>query len=98
MQEIIKRYQGNPIVTPEMIPGTNAVFNSSVTRFEDRYVGVFRVEKRQGFQSLRVGWSADGITGWKFDADEVLVPQSEPFITYEEARYDPRITQIDDTY
>src|SRR5882724_13125579 len=98
ISEIIERYTGNPILTPEMIPGANAVFNSSVAQFENRYVGVFRVEKRQGFQSLRVGWSDDGITNWKFDPDEVLVPTEEPFITYEEARYDPRITQIEGTY
>lgn len=98
MAEIVQRYSGNPILTPEMIPGANAVFNSSVTRFGEKYVGVFRVEKREGFQSLRVAWSDDGIKNWKFDPDEVLVPTEEPFITYEEARYDPRITKIDDAY
>jgi predicted GH43/DUF377 family glycosyl hydrolase len=98
MNEIIHRHPANPILTPEMIPGANAVFNSSVARFEDRYVGVFRVEKRQGYQSLRVAWSDDGITSWKFDPDEVLVPATEPFLTYEDARYDPRITQIGDVY
>jgi predicted GH43/DUF377 family glycosyl hydrolase len=83
-----------------MIPGANAVFNSSVARFGERYVGVFRVEKRQGYQSLRVAWSDDGINDWKFDPDEVLVPTEEPFKTYEDARYDPRITYIasDDRY
>lgn len=98
MRDVVQRYAGNPILTPEMIPGANAVFNSAVARFGDGYVGVFRVEKRQGFQSLRVAWSDDGITGWRFDPDEVLVPTEEPFVTYEEARYDPRITQIGDTY
>ena len=94
MSDIIHRHPANPILTPEMIPGANAVFNSAVARFDNRYVGVFRVEKRQGFQSLRVGWSDDGITNWKFDPDEVLVPTEEPFVTYEQARYDPRITYI----
>ena len=98
MSDLLRRHPSNPILTPEMIPGANAVFNSAVARFGDKYVGVFRVEKRQGFQSLRVAWSDDGITGWKFDPDEVLVPTEEPFVTYEEARYDPRITQIDGTY
>jgi len=93
--DVIQRYERNPILTPEMIPGANAVFNSSVTRFGNRYVAVLRVEKRQGFQSLRVAWSDDGITNWKLDPDEVLVPTEEPYITYEEARYDPRITRID---
>jgi predicted GH43/DUF377 family glycosyl hydrolase len=97
MAEIVQRYFGNPILTPDMIPGANAVFNSSVARFEDRYVGVFRVETRQGFQTLRLGWSSAGI---KFDLlpEEILVPTDEPFVTYEEARYDPRITKIDDAY
>jgi len=98
VHDVIKRYANNPILTPDQIPGCNAVFNSSVARFKDRYVGVFRVEKRQGFQSLRVAWSNDGIHNWKFDPKEVLVPTTEPFKTYEEARYDPRITQIGDTY
>src|SRR5438874_12711930 len=93
MPDIVQRYAKNPILTPDMIPGANAVFNSSVARFGGRYVGVFRVEKRQGFQSLRLGWSDDGI---KFDLteNEILVPTEEPFKTYEEARYDPRITFI----
>src|SRR6476660_1908960 len=94
MREVIQRHERNPILTPDMVLGANAIFNSSVTRFGDRYVGVFRVEKRQGFQSLRVAWSDDGINNWKFDPEDVLVPTEEPFITYEEARYDPRITHI----
>jgi beta-1,4-mannooligosaccharide/beta-1,4-mannosyl-N-acetylglucosamine phosphorylase len=96
MSDVVKRYSGNPILTAEMIPGANAVFNSSVVPFGDGYVGVFRVERRQGFQSLRVAWSKDGITGWKFDPEEALVPTEEPYKTYEEARYDPRITRIED--
>jgi predicted GH43/DUF377 family glycosyl hydrolase len=94
MADIVRRHPSNPIVTPAMIPGANAVFNSAVARIGERYVGVFRVEKRQGFQSLRVGWSDDGIAGWTFDPEEVLVPTEEPFITYEQARYDPRITHV----
>src|SRR5205085_29838 len=78
MNDVIRRFPGNPILTPDMIPGANAVFNSSVARFRNRYVGVFRVEKRQGFQSLRLGWSDDGIR-FDFTPDEILVPAEEPF-------------------
>jgi predicted GH43/DUF377 family glycosyl hydrolase len=94
MAEIVTRFAGNPILTPDMIPGANAVFNSSVARMGNRFVGVFRVERREGFQSLRLGFSSDGI---KFDIrpEEILVPRDEPFLTYEEARYDPRITRIE---
>ena len=97
MAEIIQRYAQNPILTPDMIPGANAVFNSSVTRFGDRYAGVFRVETRQGYQTLRLAFSDDGIR-FNFTPDEILVPTEAPFTTYEEARYDPRITRIDDIY
>ena len=96
MAEAITRYPDNPIIRPDMIEGANAVFNSAVARFEDRYVALLRVETRQGYQTMRVAWSDDGI---HFDVGEhVLIPQEEPFLTYEEAIYDPRITTIEDTY
>ena len=107
MNDIVTRYPGNPIITPAMIPGTNAVFNSAVVRFEDRlagrslgegrYAAILRVESKQGFQTMRMAWSDDGI---HFDVlpDPILAPTEEPFLTFEEAIYDPRITKIGDTY
>jgi len=97
MNEIIHRYENNPILTPDMIKGANAVFNSGVTRFGEKYVALLRVESRQGYQGIRVAWSDDGIY-FEVDDKPVLVPKTEPFITYEGAIYDPRITKIDDTY
>jgi len=97
MEDVVKRYPGNPIITPEMIPGANAVFNSAVVRYGEKYAAILRVETKKGYQSMRVAWSDDGI---HFDVQpgEVLVPTEEPFLTYEEAIYDPRITQIGDIY
>ena len=97
MEDVVKRYPGNPIITPEMIPGANAVFNSAVVRYGEKYAAILRVETKKGYQSMRVAWSDDGI---HFDVQpgEVLVPAEEPFLTYEEAIYDPRITQIGDIY
>lgn len=97
MSDVVTRYAGNPILTPAMIPGANAVFNSAVVRFRERYVAVLRVESRQGYQTMRLAWSDDGI---RFDVmpEPILAPSEEPFLTYEEAIYDPRITRIGDTY
>lgn len=97
MPGVIKRYPGNPIIAPRMIPGANAVFNSAVAVFGDKYVAILRVESKQGFQTMRLAWSDDGI---HFDVlpDPILQPTEEPFLKYEEAIYDPRITRIDDTY
>ena len=97
MSDIVTRYPGNPIITPAMIPGANAVFNSSVVQFEGRYAAILRVESRQGYQTMRLAWSDDGIH-FDIDPDPILAPKEEPFLTYEEAIYDPRITRIEDTY
>ena len=97
MNDIVKRYEGNPIITRDMIPGANAVFNSAVVRFEGRYAAILRVESKQGFQTMRMAWSDDGI---HFDVlpEPILAPTDEPYLTFEEAIYDPRITKIGDTY
>jgi len=97
MDDIVTRYPGNPIITPAMIPGASAVFNSAVVRFEDRYAAILRVESKQGFQTMRMAWSDDGI---HFDVlpGPILAPTEEPFTIFEEAIYDPRITKIGDTY
>jgi len=97
MSDIVTRYSGNPIITPAMIPGANAVFNSSVVQFEGRYAAILRVESRQGYQTMRLAWSDDGIH-FDVEPDPILAPEEEPFLTYEEAIYDPRITRIGDTY
>lgn len=98
LQEIITRHPANPILTADDIPGgASSVFNSGFIRHEGKVVGLLRVERRDGTQSIRYAESADGL---KFDiTDELmLVPQAEPHLTYEEAIYDPRITRIDDTF
>ena len=80
-----------------MIPAANAVFNSAVVPFGDRYAAILRVESRQGYQTMRLAWSPDGIH-FEVDPDPILMPTEEPFLTFEEAIYDPRITKIGDTY
>lgn len=98
LQEIITRHPANPILTADDIPGgASSVFNSGFIRHEGKVVGLLRVERRDGTQSIRYAESADGL---KFDiTDELmLVPKAEPHLTYEEAIYDPRITRIGDTY
>jgi predicted GH43/DUF377 family glycosyl hydrolase len=97
MPDIVRRYSGNPIISPAMIPGANTVFNSSVVPFEGGYVAVLRVESRQGYQTMRLARSHDGIH-FDVEPDQILIPTEEPYLTYEEACYDPRITKIGDTY
>jgi len=96
--DVITRHEGNPILTAADIPGgANSVFNSAFLRHAGRIVGLLRVERRDGTQSIRYAVSDDGL---HFDiADELmLVPQAEPHLTYEEAIYDPRLVKIEDTF
>ena len=95
--EVIQRYEHNPILTAADVPGAHGVYNSGVCEYQGRYVMVMRVEAKTGLQEMRLAWSGDGIH-FKAERDKVLVPTEEPFLTYEEAIYDPRVTKIDDTY
>jgi len=97
-ETVLKRYEGNPIIRPEDVPGgCNSIFNSAVVRFGNGYAGIFRVERRDLRSRLHVGASADGIhwdigeTPIRFEGDDED-PVSMSHV------YDPRITQIDDTY
>lgn len=94
--ELPKRHPRNPILTPADIPGgANSVFNSAAAKRGDN-MAVLRVERRDGLTDLLLAESADGI---RFKVlREILVPEEEPWLTYEGARYDPRITRIEDTY
>jgi len=94
--DIVERYEGNPILTPSDIPGANSVFNSAVAKYRGKYMAVLRVEMRDGLTDMLLAESEDGI---RFAVlREILVPEEEPWLTYEGAWYDPRITQIGDTY
>ena len=94
--DIVTRYEGNPILTPADIPGANSVFNSAVAKYRGKYMAILRVEMKDGLTHMFLAESADGV---KFRVlREVLVPEEEPWLTYEGAWYDPRITQIGDTY
>ncbi|HUW82081.1 MAG TPA: glycoside hydrolase family 130 protein [Phycisphaerae bacterium] len=95
--DVITRYPGNPILTAKDIPGAHSVFNSGVAEYNGRYVMVMRVEIKTGQQTMQLAWSDDGIH-WDPEPHKVLEPTEEPYLTYEEANYDPRVTKLGGTY
>ena len=96
----VHRYQKNPILTARDVPyDATLVFNAGVTKYQGKYVMVFRNDYgyKQGgsFQgtNLGVAYSDDGVK-WSV--------RPEPFLTREDAGggeitrvYDPRLTVID---
>ena len=72
------------------------MYNSAVAPFGDGFVGVFRLEKRDRFPHLHVGWSDNGID-WQIESDRIEFATGDPGSPADYA-YDPRLCEIDGTY
>jgi len=94
--ELFKRYQGNPILTPEMWPyPTSAVFNPGAARLNTETLLLVRVEDMRGFSHLTVARSPDGFTNWEIDPEPTL----EADQSSREERWgleDPRIVWLEE--
>ncbi len=95
-KELFKRYEGNPILTPENWPyEAGAVFNPGAIKFNDEVLLLVRVEDKQGHSHLTVVRSKDGKTNWQINPVPALTAKQE----YGEAIFgleDPRITWLED--
>jgi predicted GH43/DUF377 family glycosyl hydrolase len=71
--ELFTRYEGNPILTPDMWPyPANAVFNPAAVKLNTETLLLLRVEDLRGFSHLTVARSADGFTNWEVDPEPTL--------------------------
>jgi len=96
--EIIKRYEGNPILTIKDIPvSCNAVFNSGIIKFNKKYAMMLRVENIDRSQHFRMAWSQDG---YKFDVSKepIVFSNDNELREYGGFYYDPRITYLEGEY
>lgn len=92
---LFTRSPANPILTPTDLPyPANAVFNPGAARVDGEAVLLVRVEDMRGVSHLHVARSADGVSGWSFDAEPLL--RSEPDVAPEEVWgcEDPRLTWL----
>jgi predicted GH43/DUF377 family glycosyl hydrolase len=99
-QRVIRRYDGNPILTPDDIPyPVETVHNAGVTKVDGRYVMLFRAHRANGRCVLGLAESEDG---FKFTPrpEPFMVPASDGvFAEYEAFGVeDPRITFLDGEY
>ena len=97
---IVKRYRGNPILTPADVPYRVAtVHNAGVTKHDGKYVMLFRAHRENGRSILGL---ADSDDGYRFTPRErpFMVPTSDGvFAEYEEYGVeDARICPIDGGY
>ena len=60
-KSIVKRYQGNPILTKHDVPyPVETVHNAALTKYRGRYVVLFRSHLRNGRSIIGSAWSDDG--------------------------------------
>lgn len=93
---LFTRYHRNPILTQENWPyPINSVFNAAAARLPDGDTLLLcRVEDRRGLSHLCAARSANGIDGWRIDAQPTL--PADPIGHPEEiwGIEDPRITYV----
>jgi len=99
---ICKRYSGNPILTGKDFPvdaDIKNVFNSGITKYKGNYIMICRVENSALVDRF---WIAESKDGYNFKPwpKPVEMPHDDPeFKKYSDGMYyDPRVTQIGDTY
>ncbi len=96
----VTRYEKNPILTKEDIPyQVETVHNAGVTKYNGKYIMIFRSHLRTGRSIIGL---AESKNGFDFDVSEdpFMIPSQQPFFKdYEEYGVeDPRISQIGDEY
>ncbi len=97
---IVKRFEGNPILNKDDVPYEVAtVHNAAVTKYNGKYIMLFRSHLFSGRSILGYAESDDGYS-FKVAKEPFMVPAQEGiFKEYEEYGVeDPRITFIDDEY
>jgi predicted GH43/DUF377 family glycosyl hydrolase len=96
----VTRYEGNPILTKRDIPyPVETVHNAGATKFEGRYILLFRSHLHNGRSIIGIARSDDGYD-FKADPMPFMVPSTESgFSSFEEYGVeDPRICSIDGAY
>lgn len=94
---VVRRYEGNPVLSAKDVPyPATLVFNAGVTKFQGRYVMVFRNDygdeglKKLHGTNLGLAWSDDGIR-WEVADKPVFEMETDEI----QRAYDPRLTIID---
>ncbi|MBO6157950.1 MAG: glycoside hydrolase family 130 protein [Firmicutes bacterium] len=91
------RYNENPIIGRNPIPGIARIFNSAVVPYEGAYIGVFRAEATNGIPFIYLGRSQDGIH-WDFDKERIPFKDENGNDFMPRYAYDPRLVKVEDTY
>jgi beta-1,4-mannooligosaccharide/beta-1,4-mannosyl-N-acetylglucosamine phosphorylase len=96
-RDIVWRSQKNPIITRDVVPDANSIFNSAVVPFEDGFAGVFRCDNTARIMQLHAGTSRDGID-WTIEPKRIQFKCADDEIGNFVYGYDPRVCWLEDRY
>ncbi|UZH56690.1 glycoside hydrolase family 130 protein [Salinimicrobium tongyeongense] len=96
-QNVMWRYNENPIIGRYAIPSSNSIFNSAVVPFKDGYAGVFRCDNKSVQMNIFAGFSKDGLT-WDIEHEPIHFNPGNTDMIDSDYKYDPRVTFIEDRY
>jgi beta-1,4-mannooligosaccharide/beta-1,4-mannosyl-N-acetylglucosamine phosphorylase len=91
------RWEGNPVIGRNPLPGVARIFNSAVLPYQGKYIGVFRGEQVNSVPHIYLGESEDGLA-WTFAPNKIpFVDQAgQPFMPL--YAYDPRLVEVEGVY
>jgi beta-1,4-mannooligosaccharide/beta-1,4-mannosyl-N-acetylglucosamine phosphorylase len=95
--DVVWRSARNPIITRDVVPGINSIFNSAVVPFEGKFAGVFRCDNTARDMQIHAGSSPDGIH-WKIEPQRIQFVCQDEEIGRFEYGYDPRVCWLEDRY
>ena len=95
--EVLWRYSRNPIINWNPIPKAARIFNSAVLPYQNKFVGIFRADQRNGRATLFAGHSNDGFN-WEIGPDPIDWRDENGTPNPTSYSYDPRLVKINNTY
>lgn len=96
-QDVVWRYDANPIIKRHDIKGANSIFNSAVIAKDGAFVGIFRSDSNAMEQKLFLGKSQDAIH-WDLEQSPLHLLDKDGRDAGEATGYDPRVCLIDGRY
>lgn len=95
--EIVWRHSSNPITDWNPIPCGARIFNSAVLPYKDGFIGVMRVDYRNGLPHLHLAHSRDGYD-WQVEHKKIVWQDESGKTVVNKSAYDPRLCKIGNTY
>ena len=96
-EQVVWRSQNNPIITRDMVPDANSIFNSAVVPFEGGYADVFRCDNTARRMQIHAGLSQDGVH-WDIEPQRIRFQCEDEETGTFDYGYDPRVCWLEDRY